>query len=91
MHGMRWSCSACLAIAVAAFAALVVVGIPAVNTAALMHTNWQAAIGPLPIMIVAFTFHNMIPSLMTYLGSAKLLFKAVFFGSLIPLVSADVL
>eukprot|EP00242_Pyramimonas_sp_CCMP2087_P014766 CAMPEP_0198206390 /NCGR_PEP_ID=MMETSP1445-20131203/9926_1 /TAXON_ID=36898 /ORGANISM="Pyramimonas sp., Strain CCMP2087" /LENGTH=646 /DNA_ID=CAMNT_0043879069 /DNA_START=238 /DNA_END=2178 /DNA_ORIENTATION=- len=77
--------SACLAIAVAAFAALVVVGIPAVNTAMLMHMNWQAAIGPLPIMIVAFTFHNMIPSLMMYLGSARLLFKAVFFGSLIPL------
>ena len=34
-----------------------------------------ATIAPLPIMVVAFTFHNMIPSLMSYLGSRKLMLK----------------
>ena len=37
--------------------------------------NRGATIAPLPIMVVAFTFHNMIPSLMSYLGSRKLMLK----------------
>ena len=36
-------------------------------------------------MVVAFTFHNMIPSLLPYLGSARLVARAVVAGSLFPL------
>ena len=77
--------SVCLLVAIASYVMLVGFGMGGVDAANLLRTNWGAALGPLPIMVVAFTFHNMIPSLMAYLGSRALTLKAVIWGSIIPL------
>jgi len=78
--------SFCLLVAVVAYAALVTFLMGSIDFGNLWRADWGASIAPLPIMVVAFTFHNMIPSLMTYLGSRRLLLTAVIRGSLIPLV-----
>ena len=36
--------------------------------------------------VVAFTFHNIVPSLLAYLGSARRVMSAIILGSIIPLV-----
>ena len=36
--------------------------------------------------ISAFTFHNMVPSLLSYLGTARRVATAIVLGSLAPLV-----
>lgn len=78
--------SVCLVVAIAAYATLVGFGMGGVDFGNLLRANWGATVAPLPIMVVAFTFHNMIPSLMSYLGCRKLLLKAIVWGSIIPLV-----
>lgn len=66
---------------------LVVAGLPHVNTTFLLHRNWGAAAAVIPVMIVSFGYHNLIPSLKTYLGGdvAKLR-RTILIGSSIPLL-----
>jgi len=77
--------SACLAVAIVAYVFLVGIGVPGISVSLLVRADWLAACTPLPIMIVAFTFHNMVPSLLPYLGSQRLLLRAILVGSIIPL------
>lgn len=66
---------------------LVVLGAPHVDPEYFKHKDWSVAVMVLPVMIIAFGFHNMIPSLTTYLkGDAKRLRLAIICGSAIPLV-----
>jgi amino acid permease len=39
------------------------------------RANWNAAPAALPVMVVAFTFHNIVPSLLSYLGSSERVMK----------------
>jgi len=75
----------CLAIALAAYAGLIGLGGGVLQTSSLMYSNWPAAISTVPIVIVAFTFHNIIPSLFAYLGSARAVRQSLLLGTLIPL------
>ena len=66
---------------------LVGLGIPHVNHEHLNYHNWSLAPLMLPVMIISFGFHNMIPSLTTYLkGNISKLKLAVIGGSLAALI-----
>ncbi|GMH35072.1 hypothetical protein BSKO_02940 [Bryopsis sp. KO-2023] len=75
----------CVLVAMTAFLVLVVLGSTGLSPASLLFCNWAGAIQTVPIMIVAFTYHNMIPSLLGYLKSAAAVRKALFIGTSIPL------
>jgi len=65
---------------------LIALGIPHVKMEYLKFTDWSVATMVLPVMIISFGFHNLVPSLTTYLnGDAKRLRLAIILGSLIPL------
>lgn len=71
---------------IAAYLFLVVLGSPHVERQNLEFKDWSTALLVLPIMIISFGFHNMIPSLKTYLhGDTKKLRLTVILGGLIPL------
>ena len=71
--------------ALVAYCALLSVAGARVQPELLARGNWGKSLSCLPIMVVAFTFHNIVPSLLSYLGSAKLVSRAVVLGSLLPL------
>ncbi|WP_039356104.1 amino acid permease [Candidatus Protochlamydia amoebophila] len=69
------------------YVCLMITGIPYIDASLLKHQDWNAATLVLPAVIVSFGFHNLIPSLTTYLNSdRKTLLKAILIGSAIPLV-----
>lgn len=66
---------------------LVYVGSEHVQTDLLMHTDWSAAVYAVPAMIISFGFHNLVPSLTTYLKhDVRKLRLSIIIGSFIPLV-----
>lgn len=66
---------------------LVIVGIPHVKAEHLLYHDWSFAPLVLPVMIISFGFHNMIPSLKTYLnGDIKRLKIAIICGGCLPLM-----
>lgn len=66
---------------------LVATGFPHVDTANLLHQDWQAATLVLPSMIISFGYHNLIPSLKTYLGGdLRKLRLTIMLGSFMPLL-----
>lgn len=72
---------------VVAYCILVVLGSRHINLNYLMIKHWKYSLAALPVLIISFGFHNMIPSLAMYFqGDVKRLKKTVFFGSLIPLI-----
>lgn len=72
---------------VAAYAALVAVGLPHVNPHYLAYQNWSPTLLAIPVIIVSFGFHNMIPSLTTYLGRrAPALRWTMVIGGFVPLI-----
>lgn len=61
---------------------LVFTGIPYVESKNLMQQNWSMATAVIPVAIISFGFHNMIPSLTSYFKSdIRSLKYAVFLGS----------
>ncbi len=69
------------------YLSLLAFGIPHVQTQWLYHTDWSKAPSILPIMIVSFGFHNLIPSLTTYLDHHPKRLKLILtLGSAIPLI-----
>lgn len=66
---------------------LVVLGSSHVQAHYLAHYNWPASLFVLPVMIISFGFHNLIPSLTTYFKKdSKRLILTLILGSAIPLV-----
>lgn len=66
---------------------LVGMGLGSVKFENLEYRNWKASLFVIPVMVVSFGYHNLIPSMKTYLqGDRKKLLLTLFFGSLIPLV-----
>lgn len=66
---------------------LVMLGIPHVNMDYLKYTDWSAARFVLPAMIISFGYHNLIPSLKTYMnGDVKRLRLTIILGSAMPLL-----
>lgn len=65
---------------------LVVTGFPHVQFNHLLHRDWTAATLVLPTMIISFGYHNLIPSLTTYLQrDVSRLRATIIIGSAIPL------
>lgn len=65
---------------------LVVLGAPHVKSENLQYVNWKSAGFVLPVMIISFGFHNLIPSLSTYLQwDIKRLRLAIISGSALAL------
>lgn len=71
---------------VAAYGTLVLLGIPNVDVPALAQREWMAGFTAVPLMLISFGYHNMIPSLSTYLKrNVSKLRLAIIVGNLIPL------
>lgn len=72
---------------VLSYVLLVVLGAPHVDTDNLKYQDWSAAALVLPVMIISFGFHNLVPSLTTYLkGDVKRLRLSIICGSCLALV-----
>lgn len=62
-------------------------GLPHVQSELLQHQDWNAATLMIPALVVSFGFHNLVPSLTSYLNyQPKSLVKAIIIGSAIPLL-----
>jgi len=71
---------------VASYFVLVGMGGKHVHLDYLSHSDWSAAVFAIPAMIISFGFHNLIPSLTTYLDrDAKKLRFVILVGSVLPL------
>ena len=70
-----------------AFVCLIFLGMSHVDSSLLLRTDPKYAIFSLPVLIISFGFHNMIPSITNYFGGdMKRVKQAVFGGSLLALV-----
>lgn len=68
------------------FFLLVMVGMPHVQSKFLEYINWRECLWALPVMIISFGYHNLVPSLTTYLDfNPKKMRFAIVVGSAIPL------
>lgn len=71
---------------IVSYFALVVLGSAYIQPALLTVRHWTYSIAAIPILIISFGFHNMIPSLAMYFkGDVKRLRITVFIGALLPL------
>ncbi|MBS3905183.1 MAG: tyrosine transporter [Simkania sp.] len=72
---------------IVAFLGLVFLGMEHVKPALLEYTDAEYAVFSLPVLIIAFGFHNMIPSITNYLqGDLKRVKQAIVGGSVFALV-----
>lgn len=72
---------------IASYIALVVMGSAHVNPDLLTHSNWAVSTFALPAMLISFGYHNLVPSLTTYLNrNRRQLQMTIIMGSTIPLV-----
>ncbi|MCP5508597.1 MAG: tyrosine transporter [Chlamydiales bacterium] len=66
---------------------LVALGIPHIKIDLLRHIDWKASLLALPAMVISFGYHNLVPSITTYLQhDARKLRIAILAGSAIPLL-----
>lgn len=71
--------------AVIAYGALVALGLPSVKGEALLHMNWNAVYATIPVLLICFGYHILVPTLVTYVNrDVNLLKKAIWIGNLIP-------
>lgn len=69
------------------YCALVLLGSLHINPEYLTVKHWTYAWAALPVLVISFGFHNMIPSLAMYMkGNVKRLRITVLVGSVIPLL-----
>lgn len=72
---------------IAAWFTLIGSGGDEVDSVRLKFTKWPAMLMAMPVLFSAFGFHNVIPSLCTYLKRDKKSLRfAVFWGSFLPLI-----
>lgn len=72
---------------IVAYIGLVILGAYYVDTTLYKRVAWPYLLPAIPIMIIAFGFHNMVPSLVKhYKNDRKKVILSVIFGSLITLV-----
>lgn len=68
------------------FLGLVLVGVEYVKPELLIHTDSSKALVALPVLIISFGFHNMVPSITHYMkGDLKRVRKVILGGSLLTL------
>lgn len=72
---------------IASYVVLVVIGFLYINPQKLLYVDTKYAFFSLPILIISFGFHNMIPSLYSYLGKdVKRVKKSIIYGSVFTFV-----
>lgn len=72
---------------IGAYVLLMVLGFPHTKSEYLSHRDWYAALFIIPPMVISFGYHNLIPSLTTYLGhQRRRLVTSIFAGSLLSLL-----
>ncbi len=72
---------------VVSYVILVTMGASHVKPELLARHDWSAATLVIPVVIVSFGFHNLIPTLTHYFkGSSSTLIKVLTFGSALPLL-----
>lgn len=72
---------------VISFSVLLMVSLPHVQLANLAETRWQYVLPSLSIVLTAFGYHVVIPSLASYLhDNIKKLEKAIWIGSALPFI-----
>ena len=72
---------------VIAFGAMIVLGMNAIKPELLTYSKPVLTLLSFPILIISFGFHNMIPSLLTYMdGDLKRVRRSITYGALIALV-----
>jgi tyrosine-specific transport protein len=70
---------------VASYLILVSVGLPKVDQESLVYSNWTATLATVPILLICFGYHNLVPSLTYYLQkNVKAIRFAIVVGNLIP-------
>lgn len=71
---------------VLSFAALLYLCLQFIDTDRLLYTNYKYTFFPLPILVISFGFHNMIPTITHYLkGDIKRVRKSILLGSIFTL------
>jgi tyrosine-specific transport protein len=66
------------------FALLIVIGVSTIKPALLLRSAPKYMLAPLPILVISFGFHNMIPSLFGYLqGDVRRLKRTILGGGLL--------
>ncbi len=65
----------------ASFFVVVMLGISEIKPSLLLHFNWKFVFSTFPIFVTSFGFHNVIPSLFSYVGNKKDLQVAVCIGT----------
>lgn len=69
------------------YLALIGIGFFHIDLDLLMHQNWKYLTAATPVVVTSFGYHIIIPTLTSYLEhDIKLLKRAIWVGSLIPLV-----
>ncbi|MCX6995423.1 MAG: hypothetical protein NTY13_06460 [Chlamydiae bacterium] len=68
------------------YLAIITIGSTSINKGFLAKHDWSASLYIGPIMVIAFGYHNLIPSMRSFLPSRKKLSTALFWGALIPLI-----
>jgi tyrosine-specific transport protein len=82
-HFNRWL----MAGLVISYVLLIGAGSSEVKIDLLSHQNWSYSFFMIPVLIISFGFHNIIPSLTTYLkGKTDLLKWTIYIGSALPLL-----
>lgn len=71
----------------ASYLILLWLGLPEISPERLLAGDFAAAAFVAPVMVISFGYHNLIPSLASYLGGDRSrLRKAVLIGSFLPLI-----
>lgn len=71
---------------IVAYCGMILVGMEKVRPSFLLHSNLRYMLVPLPVLVISFGFHNMIPSLTSYLkGDLARMRITIIGGSLIVL------
>ena len=72
---------------IVSYVVVVFLGFRHIDSKLLLHMNWKASLLVIPTMIISFGYHNLIPSLRSYLyENVKALRIAIVVGSFIPLL-----
>lgn len=69
------------------YGSLVFLGLPYIQGEPLMHRNWIAGLGTIPILFICFGFQNLVPSVIYYLKkNVTAIRRSIYLGTLIPFV-----
>lgn len=86
-HAVDWFNRLLMGGLVVAYVTLILLGAKHVNVSLLGRQDWKAATLVVPIAVISFGYHNLLPSLTSYLdGHVRSLKWVILVGSAIPLL-----